>query len=106
MTNRAERSNSQGQGAGERVRFCRHTSGITLEGLAQAGGIDSQRQRRIESGIVEPTRDEIIALALVLGVGTNLLQPGTTESVIFPEGMTTEQKVDLIFADKDVEASR
>lgn len=90
------------QTVGERIRRYRHTNlvGIETSRVADAAGIAAERLELIEADEAEPTRDEIVALALTLGVSANDLRPGTTIPVIFPEGLTVDEKVALVLDDR------
>lgn len=77
----------------------RRAADIAPDRVALAAGIMPARLAQIEEGDIELTRDEIIWLALVLGVAANDLRPGTTAPIAFPDGLTVDEKIVLTFGD-------
>ena len=51
-----------------RIRCARHLASLTQAGLARRLGVSRSRWSRIERGLVEPTRGEIIQLAWISGL--------------------------------------
>ena len=85
--------------AGERICGYRTAASVALDRVATAAGLAAERLAQIESGVEEPTPEEVISLALVLGVAANDLRPGTTAPMVFADGLTTDEKIALILGD-------
>lgn len=63
---------------GTQIRDLREESGISQESLAAAAGIDQGHLSRIERGLVQPSIDVLVAIAVTLGADLGIrLFPGT-----------------------------
>jgi transcriptional regulator with XRE-family HTH domain len=64
-------------GFGERIRELRKSRGLTLDEIAEAGGLSRAAVSKIERGEMSPTYDSLIKIARGLNTDVSLLVSGT-----------------------------